>query len=62
MKTTEEIRKAVDSFLDGLESYSSNFDSECDCDRYDDKGIHDKECQTVKMRKDVEDLRNKIWC
>ena len=53
----EDVKKAIENYLYVLESVTEEFDQFCDCDEYDDHEYHHDDCQTSKMRKDADNLR-----
>lgn len=44
------------AFIEMLESQTSDWDDMCDCSS--DFELHDKDCRTMNIRKDLENLRN----
>jgi len=46
----------ISDFIDALEDQSNNWDKLCDCPASENPMNHEKDCMTIKIRKDISEL------
>ncbi len=59
LEESEKRFRKISDFIDGLEDQSNNWDKLCDCPASENPMNHDKDCMTIKIRKDIEGLN--LW-